>query len=392
MSKGKKNCLLTVVDCLRADKCWSPEIRTPTIDYLTENGTSFTQAIASTSTTSPSFASILTGLYPPAHGIKSLSGFRLNNEVETLPEILKKDGYSTYAEVTGPLLPEVGLNRGFDRYHCRDPGDNVNSDWYKNLAKKFEEGDLEEPWFMLLHLFELHRGHKEMKIPKDDPRIKGNNRYEKTLSYMDLRFGDLLESLNLDQTLVVLCADHGQRIAESKFDELIQKVKTAHRLIKKKIGLDAPRTNPSIGHGFHVYDPLVRIPLIFMNKELFPEGRKVSSQVRQIDIFPTLVDTLGLEFEGEIHGKSVMSLLEDGEKEERLAYMEACGAVLEDKKYWRAGIRTNKYKYIWAPYNEAISEELYDLEKDPEEKENIADDMPGLTKNLRQWGERIRQG
>lgn len=318
-----KNCLLIIIDCLRADKCWNPKIRTPNIDHLTENSISFTQAITSASTTSPSFASLLTGLYPSAHGIRSLAGFKLDKKVKILPEVFKEKGYTTYAEVTGPLLPELGLDRGFDEYTCRDRWDNVNSEWYQNLVKRLD-GGLEEPWFMLLHLFELHKSQRELEIPENDPRITGDNRYEKILSYLDLRLGDLLDSLDLDQTLVVLSGDHGEMMPESIFDKIVHKARAGRRLIKKKMGLEAPFTNPLIGHGFHVYDKLVRIPLIFVNPSLFPKGREISSQVRQVDIFPTLIDVLDLEFEGETHGKSVMSLLENGE-EERWAYMEAYG-------------------------------------------------------------------
>lgn len=71
--------------------------------------------------------------------------------------------------------------------------------------------------------------------------------------------------------------------------------------------------------------------------------------------------------------------------------MEACGAVLEDKKYWRAGVRTEKYKYVWGPHNKDIPEELFDLKEDPEEKKNTAKDNPELAKKLRQWGEKIRE-
>lgn len=382
-----------MVDCLRYDKITDQKVKTRNVDSLRSKGISFKQTIATTSTTTPSFASILTGLYPPKHGLRSLSGYKLKSGIRTLPEILKEKGYTTYAEVTGPLLPELGLDRGFDVYNCREPEENTDSIWFENFLEKLEKGKLEEPWFLLLHLFDLHRSQEGLysnELPVESSKIKGTNRYEEIVSYLDLKIGELLEKINQQETSILLTADHGQRIAENSLDKLTQKAKTAKRKIKKAFGLDAPRLNPNIGHGFHIYEPLIRIPLILNGPSISYEGKEVTSQIRQIDIFPTVMDVLSLKFEEKIQGKSALNLLEDGE-EERPAYMESCGSTLEDKKYWRAGVRTEAYKYIWAPHNENISEELYDLKKDREENDNIAKERPKVVKALRDWGEKVRR-
>lgn len=135
--EGRKNVLFLLVDCLRADKCWGNKrtAKTPTIDSLCQKGTVFSQAISTTTTTSPSVASILTGVYPPVHGIRSLSGYKLNHRMKTLAEVFLENGYNTYAEVTGPLLPVLGLNKGFDEYKLRDRNDNLYSSWYESLLR-----------------------------------------------------------------------------------------------------------------------------------------------------------------------------------------------------------------------------------------------------------------
>lgn len=385
MSDEKKNCLLIVIDCLRADKAWDPEVRTPTIDRLTDKGTSFTKTIATTSTTTPSFASLLTGMYPSHHGILSLSGFKINREIELLAEIFKKNGYKTHAEVTGPLLPVFGIERGFDSYHCREPEEGVDSGWYENLVDRFSEDGLEEPWFMLLHIFDLHTG-PELDLDKVEG---GKNTYEKALMYIDARLKELVDNIDLEDTLLIFHADHGEKYIENRFEEALSKIKTKVRYLKMRFNMDAPETNPQVGHGFHVYDYLVRIPLIFVNEDIFEKGKSYSKQVRQIDITPTIVDSLGLNHSGNMDGKSVMDIIEGKEDEERLAYMVACGAVLDDKKYWRKGVRSERYKYIWAPYNDKIKDELYDLDNDPKEKRNIISKNKDIASRLKRYAEKI---
>ena len=77
-------------------------------------GVSCTQAVSSASSTTPCVASLLTGTYSFVHGIRSIFGLKLNPTVPTLVETLRTAGYHTVAEVSGPLFPETGLDRGFD--------------------------------------------------------------------------------------------------------------------------------------------------------------------------------------------------------------------------------------------------------------------------------------
>src|SRR5438876_11962495 len=115
------NVLLLVVDSLRADVVNGAAVPTPHLDAEAGRGTRFVQCVSTTTTTTPSFASILTGCYPPTHGVRGLQGYRLSSAVATLAELLGGAGYETHAEVTGPLLPETGVLRGFADVHHR-PG------------------------------------------------------------------------------------------------------------------------------------------------------------------------------------------------------------------------------------------------------------------------------
>ncbi len=108
------NVLLLAVDSLRADAVFGDEIPTPNFDALVQRGAAFRQCVSTTTSTTPSFSSILTGCYPPRHGVRGLQGYRLSSDVTTIAEAFQAAGYHTHAEVTGPLLPETGILRGFE--------------------------------------------------------------------------------------------------------------------------------------------------------------------------------------------------------------------------------------------------------------------------------------
>lgn len=397
--KKQRNLLFLLVDCLRADMCFGEgrTAKTPTIDSLCRNGTVFLNAISSTSTTTPSVASILTALYPSVHGIRALGpsgSYQLNPNCTTLAEVLKKNGYNTYAEVTGTLLPEYGLDKGFDEYHFREvdekysPINDVYSPWGKSLIKRFEGKEFKEPWFVFIHFWELHF---PRWIRKDfDAKGFGRNRYERALSSLDAYMGELLKYVN-SNTVIVFHSDHGERLFETQFENfkrefLLFLLKFPRGSgLRRKLGYGSERIRQLVGrHGSHVLDIMVRVPLVFIGKGLFKQNKTIQHQVRQIDIFPTIVEALGLDCKNMVvHGRSLLPLINDQEILELPAFCEAVGIPLGGKKNWLVGIRTSQYKFIFSPYNERIPEELYDLRIDPYEKRNIVKKEPETARKLR---------
>lgn len=378
----KRNCLFILVDCLRADKLWNTgrSARTPNIDRLCNKGTVFTQSIATTTTTTPSVASLLTGLYPFSHGIRSLRGYKLKSGVTTLAEVFKENGYHTYAEVTGPLMPVIGLDRGFENYHFREKSMTVYSAWFDKLLSRFRNRDFKEPYFLFIHFFELH-------LPRSmsteyDKRYFGKTRYERSLSGLDNHLGELLSWVN-DDTLIILHADHGEKISETIIDRMSPKL-GGYLWRLNKIRAKTSHDLYRVGHGFHVYDYLVRVPLIFAGRDIIPQNKWISDQVRQVDIFPTIVETLDLKKRDlRIDGRSLLPFIKGQTLPELPAYCEACGTGLLDKTKWLAGLRTTKYKYVFSPYTSDSTDELYDLVKDPNEKRNIISKQPEIARELR---------
>jgi len=385
-SEKPKNVLFIVIDALGTDKCFGvnrKSVETPNVDSLCQKGTVFSQTIASATCTTPCVASMLTGLYPFAHGIRSLHDCKLYPQCKTLPEFLKEKGYNTYAHVTGPLLPLTSLDKGFTEYVCRNREDNAYSQWGEYLIERFRNKKFHEPWFVLVHFWELH---SPRTIPKPD--IFWKNRYlryilhrspyERALSALDSYLGKIFQHLDYQNTILVFHADHGERIYETFKDKLNAFLSEARwKLTSKK---RRPKLN-LIFHGFYVFDYLIRVPLIFVGEGIFPAGKKIVDQVRQVDIFPTIVDALGLDTNGDfqIHGQSLLPLVENEKAEERSAYLEGIswGYRLE-------GIRTSDYKYVKMTYDDfVVSEQLYNLKNDPEEKENILNKFPKVTQDLK---------
>ena len=109
------NIFLIVIDSLRADKCYSDSKTsyTPNLDSLIKNGVYFSQTISSVGSTGSSMASIFTGLYPFRTGMSSNAYKKLNPNVENFVNLLKKEGYNTYA-ASPPLTTAFGLTNDFE--------------------------------------------------------------------------------------------------------------------------------------------------------------------------------------------------------------------------------------------------------------------------------------
>lgn len=373
-----RNVLFLLIDCLRADAVWGKDRRTvtPTMDELMARGTYFSQAISTTSTTTPCVASLLTGNYPFAHGVRALNGYKLGSGSVTLPQILKKSGYHTYAMMTGPLSPSSGLDRGFDQYEYRERRTYLTDEWGENLRRMFKEKELREPWFVFLHFWEIHYPSKILK--GFDSKRFGADPYERAVSSFDSELGRLLEPVR-DDTLIILHGDHGES-REVMRPTLLSRL---HRF-KARLGYPVPPRFYRTGHGFHVYDFLIRVPLLFVGAGIFPGAKVVPDQVRQIDVFPTLLDALGLDIPAPVHGQSLVPATRGERLSKVPAVVEAVGTRNPNPKNRRVGIRSPEWKYVFTPQNLSFPDELYHLEEDPQERRNLAKTHPAVAEDLRQ--------
>lgn len=383
----RPNVLFLLVDCLRADAVHGARrgARTPTLDRLVRSGVACTQAVSSASSTTPCVASLLTGMYSFVHGIRSIFGLKLSPAVSSLVEILRNAGYQTFAEMSGPLFPETGLDRGFDSYRFREGSAYLSTAWGTDLRQRLQSPEFTPPWFLFLHLWELH--HHRHILPEFRGRTHGRNRYERALSSLDAELATLLAVLPLP-TLVVLHGDHGERVVKTDL---------RYRLYRVWRDLLGRATAKREGHEMDVSEDLIHVPLVFTSLNgqepaSFSAGKQVSQLVRQIDAVPTVLDLIGAPLPANLHGQSLKPALLTDTPLHLEAYLEAFLRVHSDPGNRRVGWRTEEWKYIYAPQNPRLPEELYHLRQDPRERRNLASRRPEIATALRSRIEFLQQG
>ena len=282
--KPRPNVLLLSVDTLRADYlgAYGARVKTPTIDRLAKSGILFDRAVSHVPITLPSHASIFTGAYPIAHGVRDNGAFRLAEEKVSLAETFGAAGYRTAAFVGSFALDSrFGLDQGFELYDdfYGDTGgfndfsisERVADDVLKPaLAWLSEQND--SSWFAFVHLYDPHAPYV---APVTFRQAHPEDPYAAEVAYIDDALGRFLEALRerglLDNTLIVFTSDHGEGLGEH-----------------------GEKT-----HAMFAYDSTLHVPLILKWEGVLPESRRVPSRVRLIDVAPTVLEMAGLDtFEG----------------------------------------------------------------------------------------------
>jgi arylsulfatase A-like enzyme len=329
--------------------------------------------------------------------------------VRTLAEELHDGGYHTVAETTGPLFPETELNRGFDSYRRRERHWYLNTSWGDELRRSLRERSLSEPWFLFLHVWELHW---PRRAPGEFNSARyGRTLYQRSVAYIDHLLGELLDNVDLDNALVVMTGDHGEGVAgaiDNPSPAIQLGIQWAYRLTrrlpaktKKRLLTQAkniilvpkgrrdsatstPDGRPEVaGHAaLCAYDYLVRVPLVFHAPGIFP-ARRIQTQVRHLDMTPTILDAAGLGGQRPGWAPSLLPMAQGEDQQDRPAVTEAIQTMLHDPISRVIGYRTGRHKLIYAPENPEVPEELYDLSIDPGELDNLASSNPGLVASLR---------
>ncbi len=343
------NVLLITIDTIRADRLGYSgyNIETPHLDALAFGGARFLNAVCQVPLTLPSHASILTGTNPPFHQIKNNGTYFLDENLTTLAEILKQEGYQTAAFIGAfPLGSQFGLDQGFDLYDdgFKNPDHLKGYEPQRVAAQVFERTaewfDLNsrDSFFVWVHYYDPHLPYTPP--PPFDKTYRSP--YDGEIAYTDVYVGKLVELLKekdiYGNTLIVVAGDHGEGLGEHREDT----------------------------HGIFLYDTTLKIPLIFHSPGRIPEEIAVDSQVRTVDIFPTVLDILNISSPKDCQGQSLVPFFE-GRNVALDSYAESYLPLLVCGWSELKSIRTNKWKFIKAP-----NPELYDMEKDPTEDKNLA--------------------
>lgn len=380
---NRPNVFLLAIDSLRADAVFEEHVPTPNFDAYAKRGAAFRQCICTTTTTTPSFSSILTGCYPPRHGVRGLQGHRLSSSVTTMAEAFSASGYKTYAEVTGPLLPETGILRGFDEARHRQAYKVPFFNWRDEVVAKI--GGYVDPWFMLLHIWEVHRPYRS---PPNFEKRKDRAGYEAAVTATDDWLAPVFEAAG-DNTIVIITGDHGEGYPESEFGlNMVRWARKSRKVFKldKWFGyLDNKLAEREIGHGFALYEHLVRVPLIIAGPGVTQAA--IDEQVRHVDLFPTLADLCGVPVPADIDGRSLRPLMEGGSLVEEPAYLEAVGVKLGGNRI--VGVRTPDWKLLRR--GTSTNPILYKLNggDPPNEKRNLYRRYPEVARRLEAELERV---
>jgi len=413
----RKNVILICLDTLRADHlgCYGyPRKTSPNIDSLTADSSVFFNAYASSPWTLPSHVSLFTSLSGVQHQVYYHDD-KMDPSLVTLADILRKNQFFCPAFTGGGFVsPEYGFSKGFDVYYTGEGGV-----YYHNSAQlvyqivsRWLERNGDKNFFIFIHTYQPHNPYacpypyKTMfldekpkwrhldlsgylggkgEIYRELPEKERQNiigLYDGEIRYSDERLiKPLLEKLkemNLyDQTMVIFTSDHGEEF----FD------------------------HGSWLHGQSLYDESLKIPLIIKFPESKFAGKRIQSIVRLIDIMPTILDELGIDFSDyEFEGESLIPLLKKEDSQDRIFLADIGNNVLNSHVPQKIAINFGKYKLILnkqfsrkdlsffiSPPPSLAAVELYDLAQDPHEKRNIAAENRDLVAQLTKKIEEIHQ-
>ena len=372
-AQPKPNVLVITLDTTRADRLGflgSKRGLTPNLDELAKQGVAFSRAYAHVPLTTASHATIFTGTYPQFNHVNDF-GVPLGVRLPYLPDLLHQNGYRTAAFVGSLVLDPLdgtapGFDRGFDVYdagfHMRPRG----GDRYKTVERRAEDvvghslqwlsHSGKSPFFVWVHLYDAHDPYDPPAPYKDkfaaDP-------YDGEIAYVDSQLGKLFAALRsqgvFDNTLIAVMADHGEAL-----------------------GQHGEKT-----HGVFLYDETLHVPLLLKLPKQASAGRSIASQVRLVDVMPTILESAHVPVPGEVQGTSLLALISPPNTNrsetatERPAYAETDYPHRAFNWSSIRALRTGKYTYIQAP-----NSELYDQSTDPGQLHNAATGSKAIASTL----------
>ncbi len=433
--------LLLVVDTLRADVLTpygGGADTSPTLSRMADAGVVFEQCRASSPWTLPSMGSILTGLYPRAHGAglvgiercvnrrpegkygaaapipeEGTKANRLADDVATIASTFANAGYDTYLRSTNPYY-SYGLSDDFERAERGSATAEKVVDW--GLAE-LRKRDASRPYFMTLHFIDVHTTKLSAKGMQQDmalferegrpplgaelrnwalytdereefePLLDDRFRmYQACARYVDRQIGRLLKSIERMDTgplYVVFTSDHGEEFRDHWDVDIASGHTDPRRNWEKVLG---------IGHGQNLHQALTHVPLVVTGPNL-PAGLRVSETVGLVDILPTLADLTGVELLAQTDGRSLVPVLA-GAPSERPAYISESLAYGREK----TAFYTSDGYVLIQPRSGAERPQLFDLARDPTETTDLysaeTDRARSMLDALKRWESRLasRQG
>ncbi len=407
-----KNVILYLIDTLRADRlsCYGADRPTsPVLDSLADDGFLFEQCYSVASWTRPSVASVMTGLFPRFH----LAGdsHALPKNLLTLAEVFRRENYSTWAAVANIQVSARGLafEQGFQRFLAKgglearsdDPFSHSTSQLINQAMIPWLENHHDEaPFFLYLHSLDPHAPYAppasferpfqtEYDGPlRDRPLVPRSTLrpmqaeldaedlayvrevYDNEIACQDQSLAQLLEALDRlglrDDTLLVILSDHGEEFLE----------------------------HGDWDHGHRMWEELVRVPFLVWMPERWRQDldlvpRRIRTPVSQVDVASGLVDLLGIADPFPRQGRSWLPLLVSEPEEPWVCYAEESNTLVADEL---GAVRRGRFKLIWS-LNEGQTPRfrLFDLEKDPGEQRDLANERSDVVQAMITQRNRLRE-
>ena len=365
---NKPNVIMILLDGLRVDRIKNLK----NLNKLRKSGTFFSQMITYAPYTIASMHSIFSGSYGNRNGVDNYYGtysFR-KHSFATITSSLKDDGYYTIGDILNPLvIPKENFDdlKIHDEY--KDDLTLRHSKLLEQVPKLNKKG---KPCFVFLHYSNIHTkikinvSKKYSHFSKEYFNNKEENlkKYDSYLVKADHYLEEVFKKiglLGLNDSIILINSDHGISIGERSGE----------------------RT-----YGAFCYDYTLKTFALFHQPNLFPK-KEVSQMVRTIDVLPTLLDFLNIPVDPnyeKMDGLSMKPLIY-GEINEREAFSESGNPNFSDppkppKEPNCRSYRTNDWKFIHNYWDD--TEELYNLKKDPDEKNNLINKEKEIAKELRE--------
>jgi arylsulfatase A-like enzyme/Tfp pilus assembly protein PilF len=366
LDPSETNVILITLDTLRTDRlsCYGSDlVDTPNIDGFADEGVRFSDAAGTVPFTLPAHSSILTGLYPPGHGVRENVGYVLGEDLPTLAAILGQGGWDTAGFVSAFVLDgRWGIDRGFNHYFDDFDMAQMESPDMASVQRRGDETVAEavrwldhrpsaKPFFLWLHLYDPHEPYQ----PPEPYASRFSGRpYDGEVAYTDSLIGDFRAALEerglLDRSLVILTSDHGEGLGDH-----------GERF-----------------HGYFIYDTTIHVALIVRLPDADHGGRVVDQVVSHVDLMPTILDAVQRAAPADLHGRSLLPLLLGEDIPwDRTVYSESLYPMLHYGWSPLRAVRTDRFKLIDVP-----RPELYDLVQDGREEHNLHDLQPHRSMEL----------
>ncbi len=405
-----KRVVLYVIDTLRKDHVSAygyEKQTTPAFDRIARQGVLFERAVAASSWTQPSMASLFTSTYPLVHHVnKAPSGqvsmAVLPPDLVTIPELMKQEGYKTHAVSSQPWISAVsGFDQGFDGFELvSDMLDAREAEKVMDRAIKWMSSSSDDKFFLYIHVmgphwpynppdearhrftssrvsevrdfFEGKDYHEQYDILNgkaksafaSDPALLAElvALYDEDAAFSDRQLARLWKALEQkgmqEDTMLIVCSDHGEEFLE----------------------------HGGFLHGFNLFAESTDVPLLIYYPPL-GKGLRRGTVVSLIDVLPTLADLLGVDPPEPSQGKSLLPVVLSGQ-ETKSRLSELVSGIPHhtprEAGQGRVKLNTTGHSLIYRPEdeNKDVRSWLFDIKSDPLEQSDLSAENPRLAEEL----------